>query len=531
MSQDSLRILFGGTVIDISDPDLRERIRVKPEWEKFQEIVSSLQDIVIDGKSVLNDEKTDIRQQFWYKEYTKPSFSDPFVFLSFLPVQVNVTPSVNDYVHLIYSNWSENTGRKNQFYLKGPISSMMALSQENSNQSRSTLASGANVTPGIPLKSDKGFFNSLTKGVFAEPEDYALYSKGRSDIILKDTEILLRSKKTPILNSTIYPVVNTKRSFLQLSNFDMRTTNGTKKTITQENTVSEQILKLVEYQITYGLGGIGPFSGVINIYNLPGKGPETLTNNFSSQTVITGNVYSSFTHEFLNIETIDEVAVIINKVISGLNDGRINLEYTNPKQTLDITDKRFPFYYRPSITTQKIANGPIGNEWDNVNKLLNLVKYPKSKPLENPGGGLISKKDKYGIQKSYKKTSYTPVKIENGDFGYAVLGSEKLFIISNSSQIPGYPKIQLNSSDVYGINEPTLSGNYYESTNSMVRGEALRDLLNLMVDFLLNHMHEYHRRTPFEVANGNSFTTTKTKLDSEWKLFDSKVLNQNIRIN
>ena len=62
MSQDSHRILFGGTVIDISDPDLRERIRVKPEWEKFQEIVSSLEDIVIGGKSVLNDEKTDINK-------------------------------------------------------------------------------------------------------------------------------------------------------------------------------------------------------------------------------------------------------------------------------------------------------------------------------------------------------------------------------------------------------------------------------------------------------------------------------------
>jgi len=531
MSQDSHRILFGGTVIDISDIDLRERIRVKPEWEKFQQIVSSLRDIKIGEKSVLNDQETDIREEFWYKEFTEPAFSDPFVFLSFLPVQVNIIPAVNDYVHLIYSNWSENTGRKNQFYLKGPISSMMALSQENSNQSRSTLASGANVKPGIPLKSSKGYFNSLTKGVFAEPEDFALYSKGRSDIILKDTEILLRSKKTPILNSLVYPIVNTKRSFLQLSNFDARTTKGTKKTITQNNTVSEQILKLVEYQITYGLGSSGPFSGIINIYNLPGKGPETLTNNFTSQSIITGNIYTSFTHEFLNIGTIEEVAAIINKVISGLNDGRINLNYTTPRQTLDITDKRFPFYYRPSIATQKIANGPIGNEWENVNKLLNLVEFPKSKPLENPGAGLISKKDKYGLQQISKKVSYTPVKIENGDFGYAVLGSEKLFIVSNSSQIPGYPKIELNSSEVYGINEPTLSGNYYESTNSMVRGEALRDLLNLMVDFLLNHIHEYHRRTPFETAEGNSFATTKTKLDSEWKLFDSKVLNQNIRIN
>ena len=136
MSQDSHRILFGGTVTDISDPDLRGRIRVKPEWEQYQQIVSSLKDIFINGKSVLNDEKTDIRQEFWYKEYTRPAFSDPFIFLSFLPVHLNLIPVVNDYVHLIYYNWSENTGRKNQFYMKGPISTMMALSKENSDKVR-----------------------------------------------------------------------------------------------------------------------------------------------------------------------------------------------------------------------------------------------------------------------------------------------------------------------------------------------------------------------------------------------------------
>jgi hypothetical protein len=530
MNQDNHRILFGGKVIDISDPDLRGRIRVKPEWEQYQQIVSSLKDIFINGKSVLNDEKTDIRQEFWYKEYTKPAFSDPFVFLSFLPVHLNLIPAVNDYVHLIYYNWSENTGRKNQFYMKGPISTMMALSKENSDKSKSTLASGSNVKPGKPLKSSTGFYNSLTKGVFAEPEDYALYSKGRSDIILKDTEILLRSKKTPILNSNDYPVVNTKRSFLQLSNFDTRTTKSPKKTITQSNKVSEQILKLVEYQITYGLDSLtGPFSGIIDIYNLPGRDPETLTNKFSSQTVITGSSYNSFSHEFLNIGTIEEVAVIINKVISGLNDGRIDLQYITPRQTLNVTDKRFPFYYRPSIATQKISNGPEGNRKANVDKLIGLINFPKSQ-TNNAGSGLISSKNKYGLQTVSKKTSYTPIKIENGDFGYTVLGSDKIFIVSNSSQIPNYPKIELNTSEVYGINEPTLSGNYYESTNSMVRGEALKDLLTLMMNFLLNHTHMYHRDTPYEYTYDTS-PTTKTQLDSEFKLFDNKVLNQNIRIN
>ncbi len=101
-NQQKHRVLFGGTVIDISDITLRERIRVKPDFERFQEIVSELKDIIIDGKSVLNDEKTDIRQEFWYKEFSKPAFSDPFVFLSFLPVNINILTSLYDFVHFIF---------------------------------------------------------------------------------------------------------------------------------------------------------------------------------------------------------------------------------------------------------------------------------------------------------------------------------------------------------------------------------------------------------------------------------------------
>ena len=539
MSQDSQydqqkhRILFGGTVIDNSDPELRERIRVKPDWEKFQEIVTELENIVIKGKSVLNDEKTDIRQEHWYKEYQNPPFSDPFVFLPFLPIQVNLTPENNDYVHLLYYNWAENQGRKNQFYVRGPISNIMSIQRENANQTKSTLSSGPNVQGGLPLKNIYGeFFNSLSKGVFAEPEDFALYSKGRSDIILKDSEVLIRSRKTPILKANEYPIVNTKRTFLQLSNFDTRTVPGTKKTITQNQEVSEQIRKLVEYEIYYGLETPnGPFWGNINIYNLPGRGPETLTTNFTQQSTIEdNNIYAYFSYSFNEISTITEVAEIVNKVISGLHEGQINLDYGGNAKTLNVTDIRFPFFYRPSLSTQiKKING-TDIEINNVNTLISLVQFPKSEKLREQGAGLIPKKGKYGIEKITKRISYTPDKIENGDFGYAVLGSEKIYFISNESQIYNGTKVELNSSDVYGINEPTLSGNYYNSTNSMVRGEALKDLLSKMIRFLLNHKHLYHREKPFKKTH-ESTPLTIEELDSEWKLFDSKVLNQNIRIN
>ncbi len=222
--QQKHRILFGGTVTHNEDKYSLERIRVKPDFEIYQQVIDSLKDITKNGKSVLNAQGNDILEEFFYEDV------DPFVYIPLIPVQLNIVPENNDYVHLIYYNWSENTGRKNQFYIKGPISSAMSVARENSNQTKSIMAAGPNVKPGLPLKNSNGYFFENTKGVFAEPKDYGIYSKGRSDIILKDNEVLLRSKKTPILKTNEYPVTNPKRSFLQLSNFDSKTTKGTQKT-------------------------------------------------------------------------------------------------------------------------------------------------------------------------------------------------------------------------------------------------------------------------------------------------------------
>jgi hypothetical protein len=522
--QQKHRILFGGTVTHNEDKYSLERIRVKPDFEIYQQVIDSLKDITKNGKSVLNAQGNDILEEFFYEDV------DPFVYIPLIPVQLNIVPENNDYVHLIYYNWSENTGRKNQFYIKGPVSSAMSVARENSNQTKSIMAAGPNVKPGLPLKNSNGYFFENTKGVFAEPKDYGIYSKGRSDIILKDNEVLLRSKKTPILKTNEYPVTNPKRSFLQLSNFDSRTVVGTQKTITQNLTVSEQIVKLVEYEIYLGLDTEGPFSGNINIYNLPGKSTNTLTDRFTQQTVIDDITFTYFSHSFNNIETLQEVSDIINKVISGLNDALINIDYLTPRETVNVTDIRFPFFFRPSLSLQKKSLIGSDLEKKNTNTLISLIAFPKSQKLTNPGSGLISSKNKYGLKKVSKKVKYTPNVIQNGDFGYSVIGSEKIFFISNNSNIPGLERIQLKNSDVYGIDEPTLSGNYYNSTNSMVRGESLKDLLALIVKFLLNHQHLYHRETPFELTRETS-PISKTKLTSEWKLFDTKVLNQNIRIN
>jgi hypothetical protein len=179
---DSNQILYGGTVTHVDDILGVERVRVKPEHEKYLEIINSL------DVNLLNTNRVDIKSDYFFKD------DDPFCFIPFLPFHINVTPSVNDYVHIIYSSLLENPGRKRQFYIKGPISSLSSLSSENSNQTKGILGILPNVKTGIPFKNESGFYKTASEGVVAKPEDYGIYSKGKSDIILKDTEIVIRAK-------------------------------------------------------------------------------------------------------------------------------------------------------------------------------------------------------------------------------------------------------------------------------------------------------------------------------------------------
>ena len=168
MMIDSRQMLYGGTVTHVDDILGVERVRVKPDQEKYLEIINSF------DKNLLNTNRDDIKSMYFFTEI------DPFCFIPFLPIHINVTPSVNDYVHIIYYNPSENIGRARQFYMKGPISSLSSLSSEDSNQTKSILGSLPNVKTGIPFKNESGYYQTASEGVVAKPEDYGIYSKGKS---------------------------------------------------------------------------------------------------------------------------------------------------------------------------------------------------------------------------------------------------------------------------------------------------------------------------------------------------------------
>jgi hypothetical protein len=109
----------------------------------------------------------------------------------------------------------------------------------------------------------------------------------------------------------------------------------------------------------------------------------------------------------------------------------------------------------------------------------------------------------------------------------ALMGANQLFLLSHDSVIPGKGKIDIPNT-VYGIDQPLVFDEIEPKTSSMVRGEELLELLNLIVRFCLTHVHPYPLMPPSAVTlDGLSTDDLLAKMQEAYL----KVLNSNIRIN
>jgi hypothetical protein len=68
----------------------------------------------------------------------------------------------------------------------------------------------------------------------------------------------------------------------------------------------------------------------------------------------------------------------------------------------------------------------------------------------------------------------------------------------------------------------------FNQTSSSVRGEELLQLINLIVQFLVGHVHPFHGLPPVPVAtNGSDIPSILNEIQQA----SQKILNGNIRIN
>jgi hypothetical protein len=516
------RIIYFGKVLDNDDIDRLGRLRVVPLDENENEKKVDIPDkcaLKSNGKTIgIKDDC------IWTKD-------DPFMVRPLLPFTLNITPNVGELVMLIYpftqnprSPFKKFTDNFKYFVPMSPTAANR-VGGENYNVTKGNTPLGDNIKPSKSIKEVGGVIPKNIYGLFPEPKDNAILGRGSTDVILKEDDLLLRAGKTlnMIPSDSGQPSVYDKRAFLQMSVFKSRTViepiqQTEKRTIQYPN-----LSYLIEWDIQNPENEQNMFTAYVNVYKIESNDEKINTKNFKVDTNVDTIVSSSKIAKKLEIGPIsfNEVITQINNFINEWNNAVFQYANNSP----------FPFAFRPSRRTFL--------KWTNTNDLnsagleliesINITRFYNNIKL-NPGAkdfgfGILYSKDTPTPPIKKTKSSIRPENISSKPVTYGVLGSDKIYLLSHESATQK-GSIDLRDT-IYGIKEDKLS-RIQQLTEPMVRGEALMDLLNLIVKFMIAHVHPYHGLPPVPTAQDGTLAS-----DILQKILNSNqtILNQNIRIN
>jgi hypothetical protein len=498
-------------VLDVNDPLMLGRIRGTLITDNYADIIRSFDDPP------------------WNEAKDAWTERDPFIFNPLLPYFIYQVPKVNELVQIMYLN--NNFKYQNQYYVQNtfysPTSSFFQFNQ-GGNKFTGT---GMQIKDPKPLKEkSSGLYTEkgVHKGVFPEPGDNAILGRGSADLIVKENEVLLRAGKFKgqSLQPNVVPVANQQRGFLQLSRFESVKIPLEPKTYKE---IEEKILLvryLVEWSIDNAENAYDKFAGGVYLYQLK---PDLSTNsqNVTVDSVISENLKTLVTFQEFFALSKQETINYINNFIKSCNSEFVTRE-GNQLFSASVTD-RYPIFYRPNNRTYSYISPTSreikSQEYINVSSIYSQVKL--FSPLKESGYGLIYKKDTVGIPTDIKTIVVPQSKYFPTPQTFGALGSDKLFFLSHQSAIPGKKKINFDDT-LYGISNDKFSDDIIPNTSSMVRGEELLELINLLTRFLLTHTHAYPGLPPVPVTqDGTSTTDILTELQNAY----TKVLNSNIRLN
>lgn len=505
------QILFYGEVKQVNDPQMIGRIRALPQSTEISNVYK-IPDELKDESGI------DIQEKYrWQRE-------DPFVFIPLLPYHLNLQPKVGEFVHILYSN--KNYPLQNKFYVPGVISSPTAIKYQNYYDSTTYLSDGTNNKPQkeIITQIDTGGTKTDSYGIFPLPEDNAVLGRGSTDLVLKENTVLLRAGKSNIDNG-ITPIANNNRAFLELDYFPSNTSKGsTEKRIVQ--TLNVALVKyLVEYQIYNPENTQNMLSGRIALFSLK---PNILTNtnNLNQLSDIEQFKPPPLYKIDFNWRSKSEIINLIDEFVSGVNKGTINID----GYPVFSIRGQFPFYYRMSKINynQLESESTPGDVKDTLSEIFNSVNpFENSNSNGNTGYGLVSARNQIGNTYNFEIEEYTKTNFSDKPKTYGIMGGDELYFISHNSQIPGKEKIKIDKT-LYGYTQDQISLIIKENTESTVRGEQLVNFLNLIVNFLINHVHPIPGAVPVPVAMDGTNSAEILKSINEAPI---KMLNENIRIN
>jgi len=508
------KIIFKGKCIDNQDPLKLGRIRAVSLTENERNKLNAFRS-----------------EESGEKIYEKWSNKDPFVFHPLLPFFNNSSPKEGELIKIFYSD-TESTNQAEKYYVSGVFSSPTTSNFEEYESSLSNFDMGVRYKRYKNLLNKDGeLVNSDLEGIYGKPEDNKVYGRGSSDMIIKDNEVIIRAGKYKPFENKELPKANNKRAYIHLTEYNNKTSFGKPSINFKFKSQHTNTKKLIQYDILNIENNNDNFQGRIYIYNLR---PDTknMTDNISPNSNFEGlkslqlqiNVNNSRLDTFVNVVN-DTIKFIQNNELNRLTIKYNNVELIG-QENVDIGNT-FPIYFRSSRSLydkyKDLGNLSSVATQGNIKFLYNAVGVNK----DDKGFGLIYSKKENRVPFKPVRYDIIPKKTENLNNTLLNMGADKLYLLSHESQKPGRGKINFDKT-LYGFDESKVSEELEPKTSSMVRGEELIELLDIMVRFLISHVHPYHGLPP----NPKSLEgTTTNELLSELLNASQKVLNNKIRIN
>jgi len=506
-------IFFQCKVLSNEDPMMLGRIRGVRLIDNYDDILKSVTD------PPWNEQK-----DIW-------TARDPFVFNSLLPYFVYQVPKVDELVQVIYVN--KDFRYQNQYYVQNTFSSPTATYKEFYFGGNKYTGTGMQIKNPKPLKNQNGTYTDqgIHKGVFPQPGDNALMGRGSADLIIKQDEVLLRAGKFKgeILEPNVIPVANQQRGFLQLSRFQSRKEALEPKTYFELKEDVVLTKYLIEWIVTNPENTQNAFIGEVYLYQLK-PDPSINSKNISIGSIIPDNLKTLVALQSFTLLSLDETIKFINNFIKTCNTKNVTTSGTKLFPDNNNSTK-FPIFYRPNNLMYNKLN-PSTTEGSGASNIVvknisDINKGIKLSPAIKGGSGLIYTKNKVGTPKTPVKKTLNESRYITGETTYGALGSDKLFLLSHNSQIPGKGKINFDDT-LYGISVEKFADEIIPKTSSLVRGEELLELINMIVRFLVTHTHAYPGLPPVTVTQDGS---SVDKILAELQNAVNKILNGNIRLN
>lgn len=511
MPQDN-SILFQAKVLSVDDPLMLGRVRAVRLIDNYNDIIKGI---------------TDPSWNF----ITDPwSERDPFVFVPLLPYFLNITPKFDELITVLYLN--KDYRYQNQYYVQSNFSSPTATYQEYYEGGNKLTGTGTQYKNSKPLKNKvDGTYtdNGIHYGVFPESGDNGLLGRGSADVVVKQDEVLIRAGKfkEKTLQPNVIPVANEKRAFVQLSRFQEFKKPLSDKTIFELKENVTLVKYLIEWVITNPENRRDNLTGNVYLYQLKADS-STNSKNLTVDSFIDENLKILVYQTEIKGDK-DDIVKEINDFIKTCNETNF---YKGFKLFPDNNnDTKFPIVYRPNNLTSSFLNpsSPLGKSADRIaiRNITDIKKGIKLTPAIEGGFGLIYTKGKVGLPQEFVKKVIPQSEFITQPITFGALGAEKVFLLSQISAKPGSSPINFNNT-LYGIQSETFSDQIIPKTSSMVRGEELLELINMIVRFLVSHTHAFPGKPPVTVTQDGSSTE---KLLTELQNAANKILNNNIRLN